>query len=263
MIPNHPFQCGEPRCACRPNQKARAVYYAVITLNQMVLSHHTKHGTPVANKLIDIYFTLFHLVLDRKIGNAALPQPENEVENAHPKNSASERGAQQASDEEDADRAGDEDFDEADMHDAHAHGVSSRTDKAFGRRAAFLAKRKASGGHGRAGGKGRHGKHAKKGKGKASESRGGVSAEVADARMLSALISGVRRAYPYVESKELEDMFAKHADQLFRTVHVAPLTVSVQALMLLFQVCSDVAMHGSKPWKQNLFRYQLCTCLVD
>jgi hypothetical protein len=50
------------------------------------------------------------------------------------------------------------------------------------------------------------------------------------------LIAGVRRAYPYVDSAELEEIFCKHADALFRTVHVAPLTVSVQALMLLFQV---------------------------
>lgn len=233
------------------------MYYAVITLNQMVLSHHTKHGTPVATKLIDIYFTLFHLVLNRKIGNAALPQQAQDDSGAAPPQSpsgASDRSMRDASDDKDADRDGDEDFDEDDMHDAHAHGVSKSKDKAYSRRAAFLAKQsKAKGGRGK-GGRGK-GKHVQKGKGTtAAEATGGLSAEVADARMLSALISGVRRAYPYVASKDLEDVFAKHADQLFRTVHTAPLTVSVQALMLLFQVRASELLCVYLLWRS------MCTC---
>lgn len=214
----------------------------------MVLSHHNKHGTPVATKLIDIYFTLFSLVLDRKIGNAAQQQQQlhgTEDPNKSPGSvaeGASERATRETSgrhgdDDEGGDRDGDEDFDEDDMHDAHAHGVSKFKDKASSRKASFLAKGKGKGARGK-GGKGKHHAKGKKSKGgkESGPSGGGLSAEVADARMLSALIAGVRRAYPYVESKELEDVFSKHADQLFRTVHVAPLTVSVQALMLLFQV---------------------------
>lgn len=61
-------------------------------------------------------------------------------------------------------------------------------------------------------------------------------AEELDARMLGALITGVRRAHPYVEAGELQTVIERHADQLFRTVHLAPFNVATQALMLLFQV---------------------------
>ena len=85
-------------------------------------------------------------------------------------------------------------------------------------------------------GKGGRGK--KPGKGGTAEAAAGAntSAEVMDARMLGALITGVRRAHPYVEPKELEGVIEQHAVQLFRTAHIAPFTVAVQALMLLFQV---------------------------
>lgn len=57
---------------CRPGQKNRARYYAVVTLNQMVLSHNSaKGGAELPRKLVDIYFTLFRLVLDKEIGVAA------------------------------------------------------------------------------------------------------------------------------------------------------------------------------------------------
>lgn len=224
---------------CRPNQKTRAVYYAVITLNQMVLSHHTKHGSPVAKRLIDIYFTLFHLVLDHKMGNAAQQmQPKADT--------MGDPSAEGPAHDTGADSHSDQEFDEGDMEDAQAHGKKKLSASAS-RKASFLAKRKgrrvAKGRGGRSGGargKGKYSQRGKAGVGASATTDASdkvVSAEVADARMLSALIAGVRRAYPYVDSAELEDVFAKHANHLFRTVHVAPLTVSVQALMLLFQVC--------------------------
>ena len=160
---------------CRPGQKSRARYYAVVTLNQMVLSHNPKHGgSPLACKLIDIYFSLFRLTLDRKIGVAA-----------------------------------------------------ERTEHAVERAAAAPASRGS-----RRGSRGR-------GRGRGAEEKGerkGEAAEEVDARMLGALIVGVRRAFPYVDSGALDSVFETHATQLFRTVHRAPFNVATQALMLLFQV---------------------------
>ena len=54
--------------------------------------------------------------------------------------------------------------------------------------------------------------------------------------MKRALITGIRRAYPFVEAATLEGVIERHSVQLFRTVHLAPFNVAVQALMLLFQV---------------------------
>eukprot|EP00051_Salpingoeca_urceolata_P022947 m.381975 g.381975 ORF g.381975 m.381975 type:complete len:326 (-) comp20045_c7_seq11:1080-2057(-) len=52
--------------------------------------------------------------------------------------------------------------------------------------------------------------------------------------MLSALLTGVNRAYPFAK---LEDgLFQKHVDTLFKVVHVGSFSCSVQALMLLLQV---------------------------
>jgi ribosome biogenesis protein MAK21 len=62
------------------------------------------------------------------------------------------------------------------------------------------------------------------------------NAQDTNARMLGALITGVRRAYPYVEAGQLDGVFERHATQLFKTVHVAPFHVATQALMLIFQV---------------------------
>lgn len=52
--------------------------------------------------------------------------------------------------------------------------------------------------------------------------------------MLGALLTGVRRAFPFVESSKAED--TQHADALFRILHTAPFGVAVQALALLFQL---------------------------
>ncbi|GCB66253.1 hypothetical protein scyTo_0010079 [Scyliorhinus torazame] len=55
-----------------------------------------------------------------------------------------------------------------------------------------------------------------------------------DSKMLSALLSGVNRAFPY--SKMDDEKMMEQMDTLFRVVHVVNFTTSVQALMLLFQV---------------------------
>ncbi len=55
-----------------------------------------------------------------------------------------------------------------------------------------------------------------------------TQAEEVDARMLGALVAGVRRAFPYVDAGEVEDVIDKHSDSLFRITHTAPLGVSLQ-----------------------------------
>ena len=49
-----------------------------------------------------------------------------------------------------------------------------------------------------------------------------------DARMLSALITGVRRAFPYVEADKVEPLVEGHGEALFKLVHTAPFTVALQ-----------------------------------
>ncbi len=60
------------RFVFRPALSDRARYYAVITLNQLVLSRRSQEGgDALAAKLIDLYFSLFALIMGGKLGNAA------------------------------------------------------------------------------------------------------------------------------------------------------------------------------------------------
>lgn len=55
-----------------------------------------------------------------------------------------------------------------------------------------------------------------------------------ESKMLSALLAGVSRAYPYADGGD--EKVREQLDTLFRVVHVARFNTAVQALMLLFQV---------------------------
>ncbi|XP_051954531.1 CCAAT/enhancer-binding protein zeta isoform X1 [Xyrauchen texanus] len=55
-----------------------------------------------------------------------------------------------------------------------------------------------------------------------------------ESKMLSALLTGVNRAYPY--AKIGDDKVNEQQDTLFKVVHVVKFSTAVQALMLLFQV---------------------------
>jgi len=67
-----------------------------------------------------------------------------------------------------------------------------------------------------------------------------------ESRLLSALLTGVNRAHPYLpeQDKDLE----QHIDSLYRVVHTGPPSASTQALMLLFHVAvrSQQADAGGK-----------------
>jgi ribosome biogenesis protein MAK21 len=68
-------------------------------------------------------------------------------------------------------------------------------------------------------------------------------------RLLSALLTGVNRAHPFLpeKDKDLED----HIDSLYRVVHTGPPSASTQALMLLFHVAVG-SEEASKTTSKNV-----------
>lgn len=52
--------------------------------------------------------------------------------------------------------------------------------------------------------------------------------------MMSALLMGINRAYPYA-SIEYEAI-SEHIDTMYRLVHLANFNISLQTLMLLYQI---------------------------
>lgn len=59
-----------------------------------------------------------------------------------------------------------------------------------------------------------------------------------DARLLSALLTGVNRAFPFVAAEEIEPLLDRHSDDLYRMVHSSSFAAGVQALVLLYQLLS-------------------------
>ncbi|KAM7250814.1 hypothetical protein ACFE04_022697 [Oxalis oulophora] len=59
-----------------------------------------------------------------------------------------------------------------------------------------------------------------------------------DSRLLSALLTGINRAFPYVSSTESDDVIEVHTPVLFQLVHSTNFNVGVQALMLLDKISS-------------------------
>ncbi|XP_057208151.1 CCAAT/enhancer-binding protein zeta [Triplophysa rosa] len=64
-----------------------------------------------------------------------------------------------------------------------------------------------------------------------------VTKKEVESKMLSALLSGVNRAYPY--AKIGDDKVSEQLDTLFKVVHTVKFNTAVQALMLLFQVMNS------------------------
>jgi ribosome biogenesis protein MAK21 len=73
------------------------------------------------------------------------------------------------------------------------------------------------------------------GQSKKKEVQFSVVAE-ADSRILSALLTGVNRAFPYVAADDVDVIIEQHTPVLFRLVHSSNFNVAVQALMLLHQL---------------------------
>ncbi|KAK9819570.1 hypothetical protein WJX81_001337 [Elliptochloris bilobata] len=180
----------------RPGLAERARYYAVVFLNQMPLSHSPAHGgTALAQKLLDVYLSLFQLILDGRLGHAA--------------EAAAARFAKAA-----------------------AAAKGRHRDRQLG-----------GGGRGSKGGRGGGRNGGRGGRRRGAPVKPALPAEQAaevDARMLGALLAGVRRALPYLGAGDAGDAaVGRHADALFRMLHVAPFGVRVQALALLQQLLAD------------------------
>lgn len=74
-------------------------------------------------------------------------------------------------------------------------------------------------------------------------------------KMMSALLTGVNRAYPFVKDDKL--MLIQQMDTLYQIVHLVNFNISIQALMLLFQV------HGLDESLSDRFYVVLYKKLLD
>jgi len=70
-----------------------------------------------------------------------------------------------------------------------------------------------------------------------------VTSPSAKGKLLSALLTGVNRAYPYLPLKE-QSLMNEYVDALYRVAHTATPATSTQALVLLFQVVVVGSSHG-------------------
>jgi ribosome biogenesis protein MAK21 len=89
-----------------------------------------------------------------------------------------------------------------------------------------------------------------------SKSKEDISDSGMNSRLLSALLTGVNRAHPFLPEtdKDLED----HIDSLYRVVHTGPPSASTQALMLLFHVAV-----GSEEASKTSRTSKTVTCRQD
>jgi hypothetical protein len=185
------------RFVFRPGLTDRGRYYAVTFLNQQPLSNRESEGGPaLARKLIDIYFSLFKLLLEGRLGHAAA---------RHAEQAQAQQGRHSHS--------------QSQQHQRHKkHGKEHGSS------------------HGQYGpSKPRHpgAKRQQQQQTRGGADGGDAVAAVAaagelDARMLSALITGVRRAFPYVSADAVEPLVEAHSEALFRLAHTAPFTVGLQ-----------------------------------
>ena len=95
-------------------------------------------------------------------------------------------------------------------------------------------------GKGKASGKGKKGSGAPSHHGKGGSEKSGASttrghAQV-DSRMLSAILTGINRAFPYVAHDRVEQLVERHTPVLFKLVHGPNFPAAVQALILLFKI---------------------------
>ena len=102
-----------------------------------------------------------------------------------------------------------------------------------------------------------HGQNSEKKKGKAKELRGDAGfAEVEDAnsRLISAVLAGVNRALPFakVDMAGGNEVFKKHIDTLFLITHTSTFNISLQALMLILQVVTNVPASAPSTSKDGI-----------
>jgi ribosome biogenesis protein MAK21 len=182
----------------RPGLSDRGRYYAVTFLNQIPMSNRPQEGgSALALKLVDVYFSLFKLLLEGRLGTAAARQQQQEAAAA-----AAAAGGKH-------------------RHSKKKGGGKQQQHKQKHQQ----QRRKGGGGSGDGSGDGDGSSDA------AAAAAAAESVQQAgelDARMLSALITGVRRAFPYVEPDKVEPLVEAHGEALFKLVHTAPFTVALQ-----------------------------------
>lgn len=173
----------------RPGLSDRGRYYAVTFLNQIPMSNRPQEGgSALALKLVDVYFSLFKLLLEGRLGTAAARQQQQEA-------AAAAAGGK------------------------HRHNHKKKGGKHGAQQQQQKQKQQ---------------RHQPKGDGDSEAAAAAAAAECVqqagelDARMLSALITGVRRAFPYVEPDKVEPLVEAHGEALFKLVHTAPFTVALQ-----------------------------------
>nr|WOZ03673.1 BmC/EBPZ protein [Bombyx mori] len=73
-----------------------------------------------------------------------------------------------------------------------------------------------------------------------------------DSRLMSAILTGVKRAYPFADKERLTET-QDHIDSIHRLVHLAGINISVHALALLFQI-SDASTGTSDRYYSALYK---------
>ncbi|KAG2184086.1 hypothetical protein INT44_009101 [Umbelopsis vinacea] len=177
----------------RPNISERAQYYAVVTVNQTIL---TSKDEEVANKLVDIYFVFFRRLLkvSEKLDKEEKPGLDEEEQKQNGKKDTKK-----------------------DVPKINHKG----------------------------------GKKGKGAKGKKEEE----PVEDDNSKLVGACLTGINRAFPY--SKLDDKVFESNMDILFRITHTSTFNTSIQALMLIFQVCT------AKEFVNDRFYRTLYESLLD
>ncbi|KAL9937850.1 hypothetical protein V8E36_003395 [Tilletia maclaganii] len=176
-----------------------ARYYGVLTLNQTMITNKDRQ-TGLSNALVNLYFELFEGILEDM--------------------DSGKKGKRGLAGKEDKLGAGGEaeDEDEGDSSDDEA----AKKPKQKNRWRDQGGKRKKGGKPGRS-------------------SQGGkeVNAVIKDAesKIIAALLTGVRRAMPFATLETA--VFERHIETLFRITHSGTFNISIQALQLIFQVCTS------------------------
>ena len=79
-----------------------------------------------------------------------------------------------------------------------------------------------------------------------------TQAQEVDSRILSGIIAGVRRAFPFVASDDVQPLIEEHSDALFKMIHTAPFAVAVQALLLLYQLMASQSAVSDRFYRSAL-----------
>ncbi|CAH0697721.1 unnamed protein product [Spodoptera exigua] len=73
-----------------------------------------------------------------------------------------------------------------------------------------------------------------------------------DSRLMSAILTGVKRAYPFANKERMAES-ASHVDHIHRLVHLAGINVAIHALALLFHI-SDASQSTADRYYTALYR---------